>query len=114
MAHRSRKKHIKHVHQHEPPTPPAKSPAEKAEAAAAGFARKGRSKIKSAGRTAGKAKGKTKNQQRAADVKNGAKVVRAKATGLVRRVARKAAKKIVERPRRILSRARARVGSLVG
>lgn len=44
MAHRSKKKHLKHVHQHEPATPPAKSPVAKAEAAAAGIAKRARTK----------------------------------------------------------------------
>ncbi len=35
MAHRSKKKHLKHVHEHEPATPKAKSPAVKAERVAA-------------------------------------------------------------------------------
>lgn len=36
MAHRSKKKHIKHLHEHEPATPRAKSPVAKADVARAG------------------------------------------------------------------------------
>jgi len=32
MAHRSKKKHVKHVHEHEPATPPARSPVAEANA----------------------------------------------------------------------------------
>lgn len=39
MAHRSKKKHLKHVHEQEPATPPAKSPVAKAEAARARIAK---------------------------------------------------------------------------
>ncbi len=39
MAHRSKKKHLKHLHEQEPATPPAKSPVAKAEAARARIAK---------------------------------------------------------------------------
>src|SRR5690606_12802955 len=39
MAHRSKKKHVKHLHEHEPVTPRAKSPVAKAESARARIAK---------------------------------------------------------------------------
>jgi hypothetical protein len=91
MAHRSKKKHIKHVHQHEPATPKAKSPTAKAEAAAGGVARKGG------------------NVRRAPDLdkKPGKK------KGIVRRMASKATKKITAQPRKIIARAKASVATRV-
>jgi hypothetical protein len=95
MAHRSRKKHIKHAHAHEPATPPAKSPIAKVEAAAAGIAKQGSSR-----RTTSEVKPK-------------------KRPGLVRRLAGKATEtiadaaklpsKIVAKPKRVIKRVKARV-----
>lgn len=90
MAHRSKKKHLKHVHQHEAATPKAKSPGAKAEAAAAGIAKKGGSVRRAPeGEKAGKKK-----------------------QGLVRRLATKATKKITAKPRKVIARAKARVAQV--
>jgi len=94
MAHRSKKKHIKHVHEHEPATPKAKSPIAKAEAAARGIAKK-----------AG-------NVRRAPELD----AAKRKTKGLVRRLAaraRKATKKIAAKPRKAIARAKARVEARV-
>ena len=91
MAHRSKKKHLKHVHQHEPATPKAKSPIAKAEAAAAGIAKKG-------------------SRSPAPELEQGAQ----KKKGLVRRLASKATKKLSAKPRKVIERAKARVKSLLG
>lgn len=40
MAHRSKRKHLAHLHEQEPAKPPAKSPVAKAEAARRGLAKK--------------------------------------------------------------------------
>lgn len=93
MAHRSRKKHLKHVHEHEPATPAAKSPTAKADAAAAGIARKGG------------------NARRAPELKTEARRPRKK-KGIVRRLAAtatKPVKKLAKKPRTVLAKARARV-----
>jgi hypothetical protein len=94
MAHRSKKKHIKHQHEHEPATPKARSPIAKAEAAAAGIARK------------------TGSVRRAPQMKDAVK--KRKSKGLVRRLAAKATKKLAAKPRKLIARARARVGALLG
>lgn len=100
MAHRSKKKHLKHVHEHEPATPPAKSPVAKADAAVAGIAKpRGNGKKRSSARRAPEMKATPKAP--------------AKQKGLVRRLASKATNKITARPRKALSRARARVESRV-
>ena len=94
MAHRSKKKHLKHVHQHEPATPKAKSPIAKAEAAAAGIAKKG-------------------SRSPAPELKRAPKK-----KGLVRRLASKATKKLGAKPRKVIegakARVKARVKSLLG
>jgi hypothetical protein len=92
MAHRSKKKHLKHTHQHEPATPKAKSPIAKAEAAAAGIAKKGK-------------------VRRSPELEAGKK---RKPKGLVRRLAAKATKRLAARPRKVIARAKARVAALLG
>jgi hypothetical protein len=92
MAHRSKKKHIKHMHDHEPVTPKAKGPVAKAEAAAAGIAKKGGSTRRAPELEAGKKKKK----------------------GIVRRMASKATKKITAKPRKVIAKAKNRVKSLIG
>ncbi|HUS28069.1 MAG TPA: hypothetical protein VMZ53_06155 [Kofleriaceae bacterium] len=89
MAHKSHKKHIKHLHQHEPATPKAKSPVAKAEAAQARVA-----------------KSRTANGPAKAE-KAGKKA------GLVRKLARTATKTVAAKPKKIISRARARVENVV-
>ena len=95
MAHRSKKKHLKHVHAHEPAIPPAKSPIAKAEAAVAGIAKK------------------AANRRATSEVKP------KKRPGLVRRLAGKATEtiadaaklpgKLAAKPRRVIKRVKARV-----
>jgi hypothetical protein len=92
MAHRSKKKHLKHMHQHEPATPKAKSPVAKAEAAASGVAKNGG------------------NVRRSPELQNAGK----KKKGLVRRVASKVTKKITAKPRGVIARAKNRVKSALG
>jgi len=75
MAHRSKRKHLAHVHEHEPATPPAKSPVEKAEAARRGVAKK------------------APTRRAAADPKT----AKPKRGGLVRRLAKRATKKITRK-----------------
>jgi hypothetical protein len=99
MAHRSRKKHIKHLHQQEAATPKAKSPAAKAKAAPA----KARTATKA--RPAKAARTRTSGDGAAPTKKSG---------GIVRSLARAATKKIAARPRRIISKAKSRVKSLIG
>lgn len=91
MAHRSKQKHIKHLRQHEPATPKAKSPTAKAQAAAAGVAKKGG------------------NARRAQEPDKKP----AKQKGIMRRLASKASKKITARPRRMIARAKASVAKRV-
>ncbi|HEY5944209.1 MAG TPA: hypothetical protein VIV40_01900 [Kofleriaceae bacterium] len=91
MAHRSKKKHLKHMHQHEAATPKANSPVVKARAAAAGIAKKGGS------------------VRRAPELE----AEGTKKQGIVRRLAAKATKKITAKPRRAIARAKARVKSLL-
>jgi hypothetical protein len=90
MAHKSHRKHLKHLHAHEPPTPKAKSPVVKAE-------------IEERRRAKPQAK-------RAAAA--GAKP--AKKSGIVRSIAHAAAERVTAKPRKALSRAKARVKSLLG
>lgn len=96
MAHRSKKKHLKHLHQHEPATPKAKSPIAKAEAAAAGIAKKTRGATRRAPEMMDAGKRKSK--------------------GLVRRIASKATKvaararrAVAAKPKKVIARAKARV-----
>ena len=94
MAHRSKKKHLKHMHQHEPATPRAHSPVAKAEAAAAGVARKGG------------------NVRRSAELDNAGKK-----KSIVRRISKKITatkKSIAAKPRKVIARAKCRVKSLLG
>jgi hypothetical protein len=91
MAHRSKKKHLKHMHQNEPVTPKARGPVAKAEAAAAGIAKKGG------------------NVRRAPDLEKAGKK-----KGIVRRMASKVTKKITAKPRKVIARAKNRVKTALG
>jgi hypothetical protein len=91
MAHRSKKKHLKHMHEHEAPTPKAKGPVAKAEAAAAGIAKKGG------------------NVRRTPELEKAGKK-----KGIVRRVASKATKRVTAKPRKVIARAKNRVKALIG
>jgi hypothetical protein len=98
MAHRSKKKHLKHLRQQEAATPPAKSPAAKAESAAARIAKSGGT------------------QRRAPELKD-AKGTKAKAKaskkGIVRRLAGKATEAVTARPRKAIASVKAGVKSRV-
>ena len=97
MAHRSKKKHLKHVHQHEPATPPAKSPVAKAEAVAAGFAKKAAPK---------------RRAQEPIDAAPKVKRVVKRSKGIVRRLAGKATGKLIAklpRPSELAGRATERI-----
>jgi hypothetical protein len=97
MAHRSKKKHIKHLHEHEPVSaaPAAKKHAgAKADIEADRVARP---------RTA-----------KAAARTSAAKKPAPKKRGIVRSIAKAATKKITARPKRIIERAKSRVKSLLG
>lgn len=115
MAHKSKKKHLKHVHQHEPATPPAKSPVAKAEAAEARFARPraaaSNARAKAAGARA--AVGATAASVKAAVGARRAKKA-TKKRGIVRSVARTATRKLAAKPKKIIERAARRVKSLLG
>jgi hypothetical protein len=120
MAHKSRKKHIKHVQQHQAENDPSQTkahpPGTKATSAAlgAGTSHKVRltSRAKAAAKAAASARGKVAERARVAKDEGKAK---AKAKGgLVRRIAKAATKKITAKPQRALSRAKARVRSLLG
>jgi hypothetical protein len=100
MAHRSKKKHLKHAHQHEPATPKAKSPIAKAEAAAAGIAKKTRGTVRRAPEMLDAGKRKSKGLVRR---------IAAKAT----KVAAKARRAVVARPKKMIARAKARVSSMI-
>jgi hypothetical protein len=106
MAHRSRKKHIKHLHQQEAATPKAKSPAR------AKSATKARASTKAGPAKAGSAKAGPAKATRARKASAGAASKRS--GGVVRSIARAATKKLTARPRRILSKAKSRVKSLIG
>jgi hypothetical protein len=98
MAHRSKKKHLKHLHQHaEASSPP---PAKKHAGAKADIEadRVARPPVARAGAKAGAAK------QTAAPKKR----------GIVRSLARAATKKITARPKKIIQRAKSRVKSMLG
>lgn len=138
MAHRSKKKHLKHLHEQEPATPPAKSPVAKAEAARAGIANRA---VKKRGVTAAKKRGTTtkrgtaaqrgaeiqraREARRDADMRKRAEAVvrtavpeqRAPKRGIIRRLAGKATATLSDKlpitPRKVLSRAKARMKARV-
>jgi hypothetical protein len=98
MAHRSKKKHLKHLHQHEAASaaPAAKKHAGakadiEADRIAPPRAAKASSRVTAAKKPAPKKKG-----------------------GIVRSIAKAATKKIAARPKRIIERAASRVKSMLG
>lgn len=130
MAHKSKKKHLKHVHEHEPATPAAKSPVAKAEAAEARFARPRAAAANARARAANaraavgaKASGaRAAVGARAASVKSAVAERRAHRAekkakhqrGIVRTVARNATAMLAAKPKKIIKRAARRVKSLLG
>lgn len=100
MAHKSKKKHIKHLHEHETASTPPRAkahPGAKADIEADRIARP-------------RASGASKTTAR-----NGAgKKPAPKKRGIVRRIAKAATKKIAARPKRIIERAKSRVKSMLG
>jgi hypothetical protein len=96
MAHRSKKKHLKHLHQHEPVSA---APAAKKHAGAKADVeadRVARPRVKAGTRTGTAKKAATKKR------------------GIVRSIAKAATKKIAARPKRIIQRAKSRVKSILG
>ena len=124
MAHKSRKKHIKHVQQHaavEGDAPKAHPPGTKATSAALGAGTSHKVRLTSRAKEAAKAAvkdraGKVVDRARAVKEEGKARIAgeKKKKGGLVRRIARAATKKIAAKPQRALSRAKARVRSLLG
>ena len=105
MAHKSHRKHLKHLHAHEPAKPKAKSPVHLAEIE---MARRAKPTAK---RAAPATKPSAAKGGANAGAKGGAKgAERAKKGGIVRKIARAA----VRKPRAIVARAKARVKSLIG
>lgn len=100
MAHRSRKKHIKHMHQHEAATPKAKSPVAKADVATQRISKT--SKVSAAG----------KPVARKAAKKRG--VVRSLASKVANKVESKVAaveKRVTAKPRKIIKRVKSLLGA---
>jgi hypothetical protein len=100
MAHRSHKKHIKHMHQHEPATPKAKSPAAKADVASQRISNT--SKVSAAGKPVAK---------KAPAKKRG--IVRRVAGSVASRVEKKVSaveRKVTAKPRRIIKRVKSMLG----
>ena len=96
MAHRSKKKHIKHLHEHELGSSPPKAkthPGAKADIEEDRIARPRA--------TARKATGAGKKPA-------------AKKRGIVRRIAKAATKKIAAKPKKIIQRAKSRVKAMLG
>jgi hypothetical protein len=126
MAHKSKKKHLKHVHEHEPATPKARSPVVKAEAATARVARPAMKAPRQAMKAAGKARaagatatGKPRTTaigkpQASAGTAEARSEREPEKRGIVRSLASKATKKITAKPRKIISRVKARVKSVIG
>ncbi|HSD91374.1 MAG TPA: hypothetical protein VLB44_27810 [Kofleriaceae bacterium] len=128
MAHKSKKKHLKHVHDHEPATPKAKSPVAMAEAATARVAKPAMKGSRQAMKAVGRARaatGATRTVRGAAGATPGKPRTAAGTTettsgrtpperGIVRSLARKATNRITAKPRKILSRMKARVKSFIG
>jgi hypothetical protein len=105
MAHRSKKKHLKHLHKHEAATaaPAAKKHAgAKAEIEADRVARP-----RTASAKAGSKLGKV-------GAKLGAKKAAPKKAGIVRSLAKAATRKIAAKPKKIIKRAASRVKSIFG
>lgn len=132
MAHKSRKKHIKHVQknqvQSDPSPAKAHPPGTKATSAALGVGGSRKVRLTSRAKEAAKAavkertgkvveqarSAKEQGKVRAAKIVGGNDGEGAEKGGLVRRMARAATKKITAKPQRALSRAKARVRSLLG
>lgn len=103
MAHKSRKKHIKHIHAHEPATPAARHPGAKADVETERGSKSRAVKLTGAAKAVA-AKAKAKAGARSTSKKN----------GLVSKIARAAGKKLAAKPKKIISRVKSRVSSLVG
>lgn len=128
MAHKSKKKHIKHVHQHDQEGSQAKHPGAKATGAALGAETSHKvrltTKAKEAARTAIKARAaKPAARKSSAAATAGsaggsaggsAAKPATKRRGIVRSLASAASEKLTAKPKRIISKARARVRSLLG
>ncbi len=118
MAHKSKKKHLKHARQHQleqdqdlAAAARANPPGTKAASAALGAVKSRKMRLTSKAKAAANAAVKA----RAKVAKPAAVKAEAKAkVGLVRRIAKAATKKLTARPKRIISKAKARVRSVLG
>jgi hypothetical protein len=97
MAHKSHRKHLKHLHAHDPDKPKAKSPVEKIEVV--------KRRLAKPTAKASTAKASTAKQPASESAK-----APVKKKGIVRSIARAATKK----PRALISKAKARVKHLLG
>lgn len=100
MAHKSKKKHIKHLHEHETASTPPRAkahPGAKADIEADRIARPRAGVGKATARTGA-----------------GKKARPAKKRGIVRRIAKAATKKLAAKPKKIIQRAKSRVKSMLG
>lgn len=116
MAHKSKKKHIKHLHQHElSSTPPTakKHAGTKADVEVDRLA-KTRTRVVESGGRAGKAGTGKAGAARAGVRGSGSAKASGKRGGIVRSIARAATKKIAAKPKKIIKRATKRVKSLLG
>ena len=107
MAHKSKKKHLKHLHQHELSSnkPAAKKHAGAKADVEVDRVAKTRTRVVESGGRAGKAAGARAGASSKATQKSG---------GIVRSIARAATKKITAKPKKIIKRATKRVASLLG
>jgi hypothetical protein len=108
MAHKSKKKHIKHLHQHDHDAslpPPAKNPGTKATSVALGAQTSRKTRLTSTAKAAANvaAKQRAKAKAKAGGLRSMAKTA-----------AKQAAESVAAKPKRIISRAKARVRKLLG
>ena len=114
MAHKSKKKHLKHVRQHQLEQDQelathAKPPGTKAMSAALGAAQSHKARLTSKAQAAVKANMAAKRPVAAKAVK-----ATTKTKGLVRSIADAATEKLTAKPKRMIAKAKARVRSLLG
>ena len=118
MAHKSKKKHLKHMRQHQLEQDQdltetkAKPPGTKAMSAALGAAHSHKVRLTSKAKAAVKAN--LAERRPAAKVTAKAIKATAKTKGLVRSIADAATEKLTAKPKQIIAKAKARVRSLLG
>lgn len=120
MAHKSKKKHLKHMRQqqleqdHDVAETKAKPPGTKAVSAALGVARSHKVRLTANAKAAVKSamtKAKVADKRAGTDDKS---KDADKPAGIVRSIARAATQKLTAKPKRMISKAKARVRSLLG